>query len=322
MITFVKGNMFLSPADVLVNTVNTTGVMGRGIAKEFKDVFPEMFDVYRACCREGALSIGKLMLYRTSHKWLLNFPTKRHFRYPSRLEYVESGLQTFVSSYEKFGLTSVAFPQLGCGTGGLDWESEVLPLMERHLGGLPIDVYIYIYDSTGRSPRRGANQVREWLRAAPRGVAFAEFWNDLGRLLPRLKAGSDGYEQANARIGEHEGCSGLELRKGDSVVELNRDDLFDFWRQLRSFGFLSAHDLGSMPGWAAEVFLDVLVQLPYVERAVYAMDRNALSTAGSSGVQFRSPTSAFEGTTQGSFFGGGNSPVWIESLTPMRSMPS
>lgn len=148
MITYVVGDLFQSPARVLVNTVNTVGVMGKGIAKDFKTIYPEMFKRYQALCENNSFDIGQLWLYKTPHKWILNFPTKRHWRQPSKLEYVEEGLRKFVASYVDQGITSIAFPTLGCGNGELNWEKEVRPLMEKYLNNLPIDVYVYLYDKT------------------------------------------------------------------------------------------------------------------------------------------------------------------------------
>ncbi len=95
MITYIKGNIFDSPAQVLVNTVNTVGVMGKGIAKEFKRIYPDMFVKYRELCENKKLSVGQLWLYKTTNKLILNFPTKKHWRFPSKTEYIETGLKKF-----------------------------------------------------------------------------------------------------------------------------------------------------------------------------------------------------------------------------------
>src|SRR3989338_6015525 len=133
MITHVKGSLFESPAKVLVNTVNVVGVMGKGIAKIFKEIYPDMFVKYQQLCENKQFKIGKLWLYKTDHKWILNFPTKDHWRQPSKPEYIEEGLKKFASSYSVMGITSIAFPCLGCGNGELDWETVVQPLMMRYL---------------------------------------------------------------------------------------------------------------------------------------------------------------------------------------------
>ena len=143
MITYVSGNLFESPAKVLVNTVNTEGVMGKGIALEFKNIYPEMFKEYRALCERGKLTIGSLHLYKTPHKWILNFPTKKSWRQPSRVEYIEQGLRTLLKIYGEVGITSLAMPPLGCGNGQLDYESQVKPLVEKYLGKLSLPTFIY-----------------------------------------------------------------------------------------------------------------------------------------------------------------------------------
>ncbi len=145
MITYVNGNLFESKAQVLVNAVNTVGVMGKGIAKAFKDKYPEMFTEYRDLCKQERLEVGMLHIYKTSNEWILNFPTKKHWRNKSELSYVETGLKKFLEIYETETITSIAFPQLGCGLGGLSWEKEVQPLMEKYLAEVPIEIYIHIY---------------------------------------------------------------------------------------------------------------------------------------------------------------------------------
>ena len=147
MINYVVGDLFTSPAKVLVNTVNTVGVMGKGIARTFKRLYPDMFEEYKTHCDTGELVIGKLHLYTNSDKWILNFPTKKHWRGKSKVEYIEAGLKDFVDIYDSEGIESVSFPMLGCGNGGLDWDSQVRPLMEKYLKPLPIDVRIHLYGS-------------------------------------------------------------------------------------------------------------------------------------------------------------------------------
>ena len=109
------GNLFESQAEVLVNTVNCVGVMGKGIALEFKKRYPQMFDEYARLCREGQILPGKPYLYTDliGNK-VLNFPTKDDWRTPSRLSYIQDGLEWFRSNYSKLGIKSIAFPPLGC----------------------------------------------------------------------------------------------------------------------------------------------------------------------------------------------------------------
>lgn len=141
MIEYIEGDIFDSPAQVIVNTVNTVGVMGKGLALSFKNRYPDMFERYKKVCEEGNFRIGNLMLFYYPDHWLMLFPTKENWRNPSKLEYIEKGLQKFVDTYSDKRINSIAFPKLGCGNGDLDWN-DVKPLMEKHLRNLPITIYI------------------------------------------------------------------------------------------------------------------------------------------------------------------------------------
>ena len=145
MITYVSGNIFDSQMQTLVNPVNCVGVMGAGLALQFKQLYPDMFRRYAAICHRGDLGIGKLWLYRAAppSAWVLNFPTKIHWKLPSTVDMVDAGLAKFASAYQQQGITSIAFPPLGCGLGGLNFARDVKPLMERHLGNLDIPIEIY-----------------------------------------------------------------------------------------------------------------------------------------------------------------------------------
>ena len=143
MITYLKGDLFNSPAQVLVNAVNTVGVMGKGVALEFKKRYPAMFKSYQKICDNQTFEVGKLYLWKGPEKWVLLFPTKQHWRNPSKLEYIEAGLKKFAAHAQRLGIESIAFPKLRCGNGGLRWES-VQPVMERYLKPLPLQIYIYV----------------------------------------------------------------------------------------------------------------------------------------------------------------------------------
>ena len=137
------GNIFDSNAQTLVNTVNCVGVMGKGVALEFKKRYPEMFKEYQALCSQNLVAPGKPYLYHDlTSASIINFPTKDNWRSPSKLSYVVSGLDWFVENYESLGITSIAFPPLGCGNGGLSWDI-VGPVMYQKLNPLPIDIEIY-----------------------------------------------------------------------------------------------------------------------------------------------------------------------------------
>ena len=143
------GNIFTSQSQTLVNTVNCDGVMGAGIALEFKLRLPEMYEQYVEHCKRNRIVIGKLWLYKPppdarEQRWVLNFPTKLHWRNPSKLQYLEAGLEKFIATYQDKGIQSIAFPVLGSANGGLD-EDESLAVMQKYLGGCEIPVEIYRY---------------------------------------------------------------------------------------------------------------------------------------------------------------------------------
>lgn len=145
-ITEIHGNIFQSGCKVIVNTVNCVGVMGRGIALEYKYRFPEMYQSYKKVCDNKELRPGLLQLWTKSTPWILNFPTKNHWRLPSKIEYIEAGFIKFSDIYFKKDITSIAFPILGSSAGGLD-EKVVIDLMRNYLTPLKnLDVEIYHFD--------------------------------------------------------------------------------------------------------------------------------------------------------------------------------
>lgn len=139
MIRYTTGNILDAEAEALVNTVNCVGIMGRGIALQFKNVFPENFKAYAAACARGVVEPGRMLVYDTGEltlpRYIINFPTKRHWRGKSRIEDIESGLVSLVREIRSRGIRSIAIPPLGSGLGGLSW-TLVKPLIERALSEL------------------------------------------------------------------------------------------------------------------------------------------------------------------------------------------
>lgn len=143
----IKGNIFSTKHQTLVNTVNCFGVMGAGIALEFRYRYPDMFEKYVAFCEKQLIQIGKLWIYEipNSDKKILNFPTKHHWKYETKPEFIHKGLQKFVETYKEKGIKSIAFPVLGAQNGGLDKEQS-LEIMHNYLSKCDIPIEIYQYD--------------------------------------------------------------------------------------------------------------------------------------------------------------------------------
>lgn len=147
MITFLTGDLLKANAQALVNTVNTVGVMGKGIALQFKEAFPYNNKIYIQACKKDELEPGKLLTVRDSNllygeKLIINFPTKKHWRHPSKYEYIEKGLASLRELIEKEDIKSIAIPPLGAGNGGLEWE-KIKPMITNALRNLSVDVLIY-----------------------------------------------------------------------------------------------------------------------------------------------------------------------------------
>src|SRR5215471_11819913 len=126
MIEFVRGNMLEAEVEAIVNAVNCVGVMGKGIALQFKTAFPDAFRRYKAACATGEVMPGRMHVVdrgtTRAPRYIIHFPTKRHWREPARLKDVDSGLDALVAEVRRRGIESVAVPALGCGLGGLEWS--------------------------------------------------------------------------------------------------------------------------------------------------------------------------------------------------------
>jgi len=266
MITYLRTNIFESNAHVLVNTVNTIGVMGKGLAKEFKRLYPNMFDSYQKYCESGHLRTGKLQLFRTKNKWILNFPTKQNWRDSSKLEYIESGLQKFVDSYEKQGVKSISFPMLGCGNGGLDWEMQVKPLMEKYLKKLPIEIFIHIGKADALKPEHSnQKEIDSWLKSEAKYLSSIEFFTHLKQrysgLLNTVDEQNIKFEVTQIRIEDEEAfcleANGVNLCLTESTLNL-------IWRTLKINGVLQAKVLSSELAQHSDMVMVFLSQLDYI----------------------------------------------------------
>lgn len=134
MLRITRGNLLQAEVEALVNTVNCVGVMGKGLALQFKKAFPANCREYEAACKAGEVIPGRMLVHdngeRVTPRYIVNFPTKRHWKQPSRIEDIAAGLDALVAEVSRLGIRSIAIPPLGCGLGGLDWNL-VRPMIER-----------------------------------------------------------------------------------------------------------------------------------------------------------------------------------------------
>ena len=146
MIERGHGNLLVADVDALVNPVNTQGVMGKGLALQFKKAFPESFSAYQQACKRGEVVPGRVHVVhrQASPRFLLNFPTKEHWRQPSKLVYIRDGLEDLITQVRALGIRSIAIPPLGCGLGGLAW-SDVKPLIVQAFEALP-EVRVLLFE--------------------------------------------------------------------------------------------------------------------------------------------------------------------------------
>ena len=241
MIEYIEGDIFESPAQVIVNTVNTVGVMGKGLALSFKQRYPRMFEQYKMMCEKHLLTIGKLMLVYEADHWLLLFPTKENWRNPSKLEYIEKGLMKFVQTYAEKNITSIAFPRLGCGNGELDWN-DVKPLMERYLKKLPIDVYIYLGTNPDVVPEhKESKKTIDWLKENAKDMSFNGVKDDLvylSTMLPYLfELGGQTYDMKY-----FEDKLQISIPGTTKHWEIQEDRLYSIWDNIRIHSVFSMSD--------------------------------------------------------------------------------
>ena len=256
MIRYVEGNIFDSPAQVIVNTVNTVGVMGKGLALEFKRRYPDMFTKYRIMCEKHQLTIGKLMLVHEPDHLLLLFPTKENWRNPSRLEYIEKGLMKFVNTYADKNIYSIAFPRLGCGNGELAWE-DVKPIMEKYLSPLPIDVIIYLGVTPDLLPEH--KQIREtmnWLKENAKDLSFDGLRDDI-KITCAILPYEFSFGRETVVVNYMDGLHFFIAEK--EICFVKEDDFYAVWDHIRTESIVAEDDIT-----ANKLIYNLLVSMGYM----------------------------------------------------------
>ncbi|MCR9105767.1 MAG: macro domain-containing protein [Gammaproteobacteria bacterium] len=216
-VEIVTGNIFTSRSQTLVNTVNCVGVMGAGIALECRLRYPGMYEKYLELCQKKQLDVGLLWLYKTEQRWVLNFPTKKHWKHPSREEYLRSGLEKFIESYVSRGITSIAFPLLGADKGGIA-KSVSQAIMLEYLGDLDIPVEIYRYDPSAE------DEVFNRFKARLRSLGSDQACKFTGIKRPQMQALIEGLNNEKiCQVNQLLGIEGVGLATVEKVFRIAMD---------------------------------------------------------------------------------------------------
>ena len=294
LLRYVDSPLFDSPARVLVNTVNTVGVMGKGVALEFKKRYPEMYHLYRDHCKAGRFRVGQLWLYRTLGRWVLNFPTKAHWRSPSKTEYIRAGLEKFIATYQDRGIDSISFPLLGCGNGGLDFDTQVRPLMEHHLRSLPIPVYIHRRDEPlGFVVEHEGIDLFSSMR--PPG-SFDELWDHLLELREDDLDLRTFKSESRFRLTNVTETNLVFDRIAGSRVHIPAEDVRSLWSRLNNTGTVLSRDAPGRIGREYSLVFPLLAQLPYVSRVTLSEEYEGLVRRQTQGLQLQFNDSHGTGT--------------------------
>lgn len=208
MVRIVTGNLLGAKVEALVNTVNTVGVMGKGIALQFRRAFDDNYKAYTQAAKNGQIKIGQMFVYdygalAEPPRYIINFPTKEHWRSSSSLEFIEAGLQDLVRVIREYQIRSIAVPALGCSNGGLEW-GEVRPLIERALGGLEgVEVLLFApYAGTEILPLKASQKMPGLTIARAALLKMMSIYEVFGNSLGRLEAQKLAYLLQTAGVEE------------------------------------------------------------------------------------------------------------------------
>ncbi|HEU5375402.1 MAG TPA: macro domain-containing protein [Ktedonobacteraceae bacterium] len=248
-IHYLKGDIFTSNAQVIVNTVNCKGVMGKGLALAFKQKYPDMFAIYERDCQSGKLQIGRPTLYQKSTPWILNFPTKNHWRFPSKLEYIEKGLTFLTKQYKKAGITSIAFPKLGAQNGQLSWD-DVGPLMARYLSQLDATIYIYIAEGD------------------------KEYQYDLAEEMKINEQIWQAFSELALSVDDLQWEVGLSAKEAKKIAEKRKTQVFSSLADLENLGNLAKVSLTRVDKFVQRYKMVELVDVAKIEKPALQMDKN------------------------------------------------
>ncbi len=237
---FTKGNILDANAEALINTVNTKGIMGKGIALQFKNKFPENFKLYEKACKKDEVRVGQVFLTKTNlekPKYIINFPTKNHWRHPSKIQYIQEGLEDLKKVIQENQIKSIAIPPLGCGAGGLDW-TEVKPLIEAFAVSLD-NVEVLIFEPTNQFKSFEAKKSKTDIKLTKINAVLLQalsYYTVLGYELTVLEAQKIAY--FIQRLGEN----GLKLRFEKHIYGPYSENLDFVLEKLNSGSYISGFD--------------------------------------------------------------------------------
>lgn len=262
MLIYRRTSLLESPAQTLVNTVNCVGVMGKGLAQAFRKREPAMFDAYKRICDQRLLTPGKLWLWRGQVGWVLNFPTKVHWRNPSKIEWIEQGLEKFIKAYADQSITEISFPRLGCGNGTLDWE-DVRPVMEHYLSQVNIPIYIHDHTVDVGLPEH-LESVAAALRASDQSdQTFDGFASAIKQALVLSRGDWTTLRSCYPFHAEMREGNSLAIETSTATLTLEEDDLRGVWLELQN-GLVTERQAGWSMREVAQPLLSILSVLPNV----------------------------------------------------------
>ncbi len=285
MLRYVDSPLFDSSARVLVNTVNTVGVMGKGVALEFKKRYPDMYNLYRDHCNAGRLRVGQLWLYRTPGRWVLNFPTKAHWRSPSKIEYIRAGLEKLIVTYQDRGIDSLSFPLLGCGNGRLDFDTQVRPLMEHYLRSLPIPVYVHRRHES--SDVMSAHKDIDLFSSFHPPASFDDLWHHLLQLRQDDLDLRTFTSKSRFKLTDVTDNNLVFDRTPGSRVHIPAEDVRSLWYRLNNTGTVLSRDAPGRIGREYSLVFPLLAQLPYVSRVTLSEDYEDFIRRQTQGLQLQ-----------------------------------
>lgn len=262
MLITVETEVFLSPARVLVNPVNSAGVMSSGVPAEFKRFFPDAFSHYRSLCESGHLEPGRLFVYSGEFRSVVNLPVKRHWRSPATTEAIEAGLQKLANIWDEQGFHAIAMPRIA--EGELDWDTIVRPLIETYLAPLPIPVYLHHAPSA--DPRRSIRQIDQLLNLPAQYVPLNKLWSDLGRIIRRTYGKFHTAEGEEFVASQENGARfrRMSIRTEGDTQAISESALTDLWQMLNSARLVLPSQFPSGLEPLAPYLLPLMEKLEYV----------------------------------------------------------